>query len=243
MNFGIAVSSAVAMFLAGCNDSSYDPVDARVMFSNLEKQVSKASSNVVKTDIKTPLSLKDFPLLQEVCQNNFKTSEYKYDGVMLRTLVSKYGYDMPVSDSSMIYRHEVATCSSFYPVSEGETQEAVYVKYLATIDSTRDEIMPAAKAIPGGVEGLLKHSEFHLDLDGVEENGWTAVKARNFPEETKNVQYLKMDTIEMNAILKYDAEKYKDMLAFEMLRVNVTRNGTDFEIKDVDIAVVENGMN
>lgn len=242
MLFNSAVFASAALIISGCNKSGYAPVDARSMLTNLEKTMAKSSSNVVKTSMPQTLTIDDFPLLKTACTKEFKEPDYEFDGQMLRTTVVKSGYIMPVSDSSLIYRHEVATCFDFYPVAEGEKQEAVYVTYLATIDSSIGDMVPAIQAVDGGVDGLLLHSGFHMDLN-VPANGWGNVEPKTYNDETKSVQFLKMDNIEMNAVLKYDAEKYKDMLAFEVLSVNVTRKNGDIQIADVDIAIVENGMN
>lgn len=241
MLFNTTVAVAVSIVFSGCN-SGYPAVDAQGMYESLEKGLGKSSTNVVKTDITESFKLEDFPLLQEVCVNKFtKHENYQYEGTMMRSRLVKFGYNMPVSDASMIYRHELATCSSFYPAKEGEIQEAVYVKYLATIDTKFSDMMPAIKAVEGGIDGLLQHSGFHMSLD-VPSNKWNEVDSRAYTEETKEVQYLKMDPIEMVAILKYDAEKYKDLLAFEFVRLNVTMKNGAIQIENVDIATIQNGM-
>jgi hypothetical protein len=241
MIFTTALFAGVSLIATGCN-SGYSPVDAHAMLENLEKTLAKSSGNIVKTPISQPVKLEDFPLLKDACENSFDTPYYSFDGKMLRTKVVKSGYVMPVSDSSLIYRHEVATCFDFYPVEEGQRREAVYVKFLGTIDSGSGDMIPAIKAIDGGIDGLLVHSGFHVDIT-VPSNGWGNVQAKSYDKETKRVQYLKMDEIEMNSILKYDAEKYKDLLAFEVLRVYVTKKSGEIQIAYVDMAIVENGMN
>lgn len=240
MLFNYAAVVAVSLIVSGCN-SGYPAVDARGMYASLEEALAKSSSQVVKTDMPQPFTLADFPLLDEVCNNQFKTENYKYEGSMIRSRLIKFGYNMPVSESSMIYRHELATCSSFYQVAEGESQEAVYVKYLATVDSSFGEMMPAIKKVQGGIDGLLQHSGFHLSFK-VPTNDWSNVDSKTFSEETKAVQYLKMDPIEMKAVLKYDAQKYKDLLAFEFVHLNVTKKDGVIQIANVDVAIVQNGM-
>jgi hypothetical protein len=113
---------------------------------------------------------------------------------------------------------------------------------LATIDASAAEMLSAIKQVPGGINGLLLDSGFHIDA-AVTENGWSEIENEKFLKESSRVQYLKMNPIEMKAVNKFDAEKYKDLLAFEMISVNVTKVGGVLQIADTDIAIFENAMN
>lgn len=240
MFINIAIVSAVGLFVSGCNQG-YPAVDNKGLLKSLEKSLEETGVTA-KTNLQAPLDIANYPLLQEVCSNEFNRPDYEYDGQMMRTRLVKFGYKMPVGDSAMIYRHEMAACFTFYPVGEGEKQGAVYVKYLATIDASAAEMIPAIKAVAGGINGLLLDSGFHVDAT-VLENGWSQIETEQFLKETSRVQYLKMNPIEMKAVNKYDAEKYKDLLAFEMISVNVTRTAGVLQIADTDIAIFENAMN
>jgi len=227
--------------VSGCS-SGYPAVDTPALLTSLEKDLADTTKNSVKVDIATPVEITSFPMLELVCNDVFKTKDYQFDGVMMRAQVLKSGLKMPVGkDGSIIYKHEYAVCRTFYPVAEGAKQEAVYVKYLATIDATAAEMIPAIKNVEGGVDGLLQHTGFHLPLT-VAVNGWSQIETATY-KETADVQYLKMDPIEMAAVNKYDAEKFKNLLAFEMVSANVTMVGGKIVFDHVDIAVVENGMN
>jgi hypothetical protein len=240
MFINVALVSAVGFIVSGCNQG-YPAVDSKGLLMSLEKSLEETGVPA-KTSLQAPLNIETYPLLQEVCNNEFNRASYEYDGQMMRTRLVKFGYKMPVGDSGMIYRHEMAACFTFHPVKESERQEAVYVKYLATIDASAAEMLSAIKQVPGGINGLLLDSGFHIDA-AVTENGWSEIENEKFLKESSRVQYLKMNPIEMKAVNKFDAEKYKDLLAFEMISVNVTRVGGVLQIADTDIAIFENAMN
>ena len=240
MLFKTAVRSsavcALGLIVSGCGSSGYPAVDTPALYESLVKDLK---APVIATDMDTPLNITAFEALEVVCNNEFENRNYEFDGVTMRAKVYKYGYKMPsVSEDAILYRHEYAVCHTFYPVNEHAVQEAVYVKYLATIDSTAANMMVGIHAVEGGLNGLLQHAGFHRQVD-VPANGWSQIDTVTY-KETSKVQYLKMNPIEMMAVHKYDAEKFKDLLAFEMVSANVTRVDGKIVFSNVDIATVQN---
>lgn len=227
----------VVSIISGCN-SSHARVGVSDFLVSMEEQLSK-SGNVVKTNISTPLSIADYPLIAEVCKASLPTPNYNFDGDMMRIKVVKHAYD--ISGDSRVYKHEYAVCFNFYPPEEGAKQEVAYVKFLASMKSSAKKVSADIKKIGGGVEGLLEHSDFNIPLTVVNST-WAQVTVKDYPDETSRVQFLKMSPLEMNAVNKYDSDKYKDLLAFEIVYANISLAGADFQFEDVQIAIVENAM-
>lgn len=227
----------VVSVITGCN-SSHSRVGVSDFFVSMEEQLAK-SGNVVKTNISTPLSIADYPLITEVCKASLPTPNYQFDGDMMRIKVVKHAYE--VSGDSKVYKHEYAVCFNFYPPAEGVKQEVAYVKLLASMKSGAKKVTADVKKIGGGVEGLLETTRFNIPLT-VANSTWSQVTRKDYPDETSRVQFLKMSPLEMNAVNKYDSDKYKDLLAFEIVYANISLAGSDLKFEDVQIAIVENAM-
>jgi hypothetical protein len=238
--FRVGAAVAICVAISGCN-SGYPAADSRDLLVSMESNLKKVNENPTRIEMTRPIKLEDFPILSMVCADTFKTPNYQYKGQTMRSKLQKFAYKMPNTDGN-IYRHELAVCFDFYPVAEGQKQEAVYIKYLGTLDSKASTMITAIKEIEGGVDGLLQDSGFHIPGLTVPSSAWSTLDSDHYTKERTDVQYLKMNPIEMKAVSAYDAEKYKDLLAFEMVRVNVTNVGGVIQIADVDFAIVQNAM-
>ena len=119
----ICATAACSLAITGCN-AVHDEVSVAALYDSMKKDLGKESRNVEKLDISRPFTLEDFPVLKEVCENMFDKPDYKYDGVMMRIKINKDAYKL---DGGMMYRHQYGLCFDFYPVAEGQKQEAVFV--------------------------------------------------------------------------------------------------------------------
>ena len=232
-----ATAFACGLILTGCN-AVHEQVDTPALMKSMKKSVSEDSRQVQSLNMPTPINIGDFPLLKEVCDNTFDHQDYKYDGSMMRIKINKGGYNL---GDDLLYKHEYALCMDFYPVAEGQTQEALYVQYFGT-NAGYGSIIDKIAEITGGVNGLLIDSGYHLPSKTITENGWSSVPRKTYKDETSKVQYLKMDPLEMKAVNKYDADKYKNLMGFEFLHVDVTRVNGQLVVTDVKIAEIHHSM-
>ena len=233
---------ACAFVVTGCN-TVHKEVDVNGLLRSLRKELSAQSDNVQKLNMTTSMSIESFPLVKEVCENTFAKPNYSFDGSKMRIKVNKHGYKLPNGENggAMLYRHQYAVCFDFYPVAEAAYQEAVFVQYMGTIKAGFGEVFKTIQTITGGHMGLLQDAQFHLNTT-VANSTWGAIAGKNYTEETNRVQYLKVSPLEMKTVNKYDAEKYKDLMAFELLHVNVTRVNGELQIATVAQAVVEHAF-
>ena len=203
--------------LWGCNSGKAVPASA--VLASLTKDVNKTSTAAVQTPVSSPVVLADYPLLQEVCTNTFKTANYKFDGEKMRFKVNNFAYKAPVEGhpNSLLYRHQYAVCFDFYPVSSSEqVQEALYVTYLGTIASDPKLMTEMVASVAGGYQALLSESGFHTGLS-FSQNGWPSLLNKTYSDETSAVQYLKMNPLDMKVLNKYGGQKYDKLMAFEFV--------------------------
>ena len=220
--------------IMGCN-ATHEKVDPQGLYNTMLEKLAK-SGKVEDYQIQTPLNLDDYPILKEACEDVFNQPNYIYNGDKMRIKINKHGYNMDTE--AVLYRHQYGLCFDFYPVEEGKTQEAVYVQYFGTIRSSAKDMVKMITKVAGGFEALLQDSGFHMTNLNVAENGWPAVNRENYNTETKKVQYLKMDPVEMNAINKYDADKFKDFMGFEFVHVFITRVNGQIKVSEVKTAAI-----
>ena len=235
---GTIGAAFIANTISGC-DSSHSRKDVSSFFASMESQLAKTTGAVTKTEISAPLNVTDYPLITEVCNSSLPTPNYRFNGDMMRIKVVKHAYE--ISEESQVYRHEYAVCFGFYPPGEAAKQEVAYVKFLAGLKAGADKVIGEIKQVSGGVDGLLFDSKFNIPLNPIDSK-WSGVTAKEYSDETQRVQFLKMSPLEMSTVNKYDADKYKDLLAFEFVYANVSKSGNDFKFEEVQIAVVENAM-
>jgi hypothetical protein len=234
-----AAAFVCGMALSGCN-AVHEPVEVSELLQSLTKAVEKDGRKVETYALQSPRDIDSFPLIKEVCSTTFDRPGYEYDGTMMRIKINKSGYNL---SGAQLYRHEYAICFGFYPAPEGQTQRALYVQYLGTIKSDHASMISKIAEIAGGYEGLLLDSKYHVEGINVTQNDWHNVPRKAYTDETSKVQYFKMNPVEMKAVHRYAAEKFTDLMGFELLDLTLRTQGDQFTISEVDKFVVKHSMN
>jgi len=237
-----AAAVSIAAFVSGCSPA-LKVVTMEGLQGSLNKTITKEGTrSTTTTDISASVTVDDFPLLKEVCGSSYnKSATYDFDGSMMRFKLNHYSYKVPLEGypDSGLYVHNYAVCSSFYALPNGTnaTQEAVTVRYIGASRSNYEAVLAKIDTISGGAPGLLLDAGFHTGA-AVENNSWPSVERKTFDPE--NLLYLKMEEMNMKVINQYDGDEFGDILAFEYVHANVTRNaGGEFSFAPDYTAIIQ----
>jgi hypothetical protein len=229
-SFSLAVAGAVCMsVLSGCS-KKLKTVSAESQQSKMYSELKSTDKEITTTNLTSLVPISNYPLLQEVCKDTYKRSpSYSFDGTKMRFKMQRFSYKVPVPNmpESSIYSHTYAVCFDFYALNKTSTpsyQEAVFVHYLASKDTKLDTLLDTIHATPGSGSGLLLDAGFHTGDTSPVPNGWTDIARKTYPDDSTEVQYLKMEALHMGVINTFSGSKYDDLLAYEFVHGNVTLN-------------------